>query len=236
MRSGLGFFSGLVLCLFLCAKPLPLCAEEDSVVGTPTVGASAELQTGELSTAILPTTVAALVDVQRILDESLASKSVQRQIEVQRAKFQSEIAQEEKELRDSETELTKSRESVSAEAYAEQEQQLRQRFLTVEKHVQSRRNALDQSYTDAMNLVRKNFLDIVANLAKEKSFNLVVVKQQVLWSNKNIDITNEVLNRLNKNMPDVEVKLAPVNLDKKTEMQTDKIFELKSDKNPDDQK
>ncbi len=162
----------------------------------------------------LPTPIVAIIDVQRILEESLAAKSVQRQLESQRAKFQAEISDEEQSLRRAEGELTKSRDTVRPEIYADKEQQLRQRFLSVERHVQAKRKTLDQSFTDSMNVVRKNLLDIVGVLAHERRANLVVVKQQVLWSDKSMDITDEVLARLNKALPQVAVKVDPVKADK----------------------
>lgn len=155
-----------------------------------------------------PAPVVAIIDVQRILQESLAAKSVQQQLESHREKFQVEIAVEEKELRQSEQELTKSREKVKPDVYAEQEQQLRQRFLSVERNVQARRKALDQAFTDSMNVVRKNLLEVVGVIASDHGANLVIVKQQALWSDKNMDITDEVLAKLNSILPIVQVKVA----------------------------
>jgi len=150
---------------------------------------------------------ATIIDVQRILQESLAAKSVQQQLETQRLKFQGEIAGEEDELRKAEDDLTKSRETLAADVYADREQQLRQRFLVVERHVQSRRKALDQAFTDSMNAVRDGLQNIVASIAHERGANIVLVKQQVLWSDKQLDITDEVLLRLNKSMPSVPVQV-----------------------------
>ena len=157
----------------------------------------------------LPQPVVAIIDVQRILAESLAAKNVQQQLEAQRAKFQNEIAGEEKELRQAEQELAGSRQSLTPDVFADREQQLRQRFLAVERQVQSRRKALDQAFSDSMNKVRKSLLDIVAEIAGQKGANLVVVKQQALWSDKQLDITDEVLTSLNKALPTVPIKVEP---------------------------
>ncbi|NTU76808.1 MAG: OmpH family outer membrane protein [Alphaproteobacteria bacterium] len=153
--------------------------------------------------------VIAIVDVQRILQESLAAKSVQQQLEAQRAKFQTEIVAEEKDLRQAEQELSKSRDNLKPDVFAEREQQLRQRFLTVERHVQSRRKALDQAYTNSMNVVRKSLQDVVGAVAKEYGANLVIIKQQTLWSDKQMDITDKALARLNNDLSRVEVKVLP---------------------------
>lgn len=151
--------------------------------------------------------VALVVDVQRILDESEAAKGVQKQLNTQRAKFQTETEKEENQLRQAEQDLTKAHDHLSADAYGDHEQKLRQHFIAVERHVDVRRKLLDQSFTDAMNVVRDKLLAIVQDMARERKANLVLVKQQVLWSDKQLDVTDEILSRLNKSLPQVIVKV-----------------------------
>ena len=74
-------------------------------------------------------TVALIVDVQRVLDESEAAKGVQKQLDSQRARFQTETEKEENQLRQSEQELGKAHDHLSADAYTDREQQLRQRLI-----------------------------------------------------------------------------------------------------------
>lgn len=159
----------------------------------------------ETAVAKLPAPVIAIIDVQRILQESLAAKSAQKQLEAQRAKFQSEIEVEENGLRQAEQDLSKQRSQLAAQAYADREQQLKQRFTTVENHVSARRKVLDQSFTDSMNTVRGALLDVVDKTAHEHGANLVIVKQQALWTDQPLDITDEVLKRLDQKMPKVDV-------------------------------
>lgn len=73
--------------------------------------------------------------------------------------------------------------------------------MTVERHVQARRKALDQAYTDAMNTVRSALVEVVSQIAKERGVNLVIVKQQVIWNDDVIDITDESLARLDTALP-----------------------------------
>ena len=153
----------------------------------------------------IPNPVIAIVDVQRISQESLASKSVQKQLEAQRAKFQNEIEGEENELRAAEQNLTKQRDKIATQAYADQEQQLRQRFSTVENHVQARRKVLDQSFSDSMDKVHAALLNVVDKVAHEHGANIVIIKQQALWTDQPLDITDEVLRRLDQTLPQVNV-------------------------------
>ena len=155
--------------------------------------------------ARLPAPTIAIVDVQRILQESLAAKSVQKQLDARRAKFQTEIEGEENDLRSAEQDLSKQRSILAAQAYSDREQQLRQRFSSVENHVQERRKVLDQSFTDSMNKVRGALLEVVTNVAHDHGANLVIVKQQALWTDQPLDVTDEVLKRLDQKLPKVDV-------------------------------
>ena len=157
----------------------------------------------------MPPPVIAIVDVQRILQESSASKSVQKQLDAQRSKFQTEIGKEENSLRQAEQELANQRSQLTAAAYSEKEQQLRQRFSTVENHVSTRRKVLDQSYTDAMAAVKRALLDVVSGVAHEQGVNLVIVKQQGLWTDQPLDITDVVLKRLDEKMPKIDIATPP---------------------------
>jgi Skp family chaperone for outer membrane proteins len=155
-----------------------------------------------------PSTIVAIVDVQRVLQESVAAKSVQSQIEAHRSKFQAEISKEEAELRGAEKKLAKMREMAQADAYAQAEEKLRARFLSVERHVQGRRKALDQAYTEAMNKVREGLVEVVQKAALARGVNLVMVKQQVIWHDKAVDLTDIVLKNLNKEIPGIKIAIS----------------------------
>lgn len=173
------------------------------------LGAVPALAADKPAAGPLPAPVLAIVDVQRILNDSLAATSVRKQVEAQRAKFQSEIEKEENGLRQAEQDLTKARDQLTPDVYADREQQLRQRFLAVERHVQARRKALEQTLADSMNAVRKSLLEVVDTVAHEHGANLVLVKELVVWTDKSLDVTDEVLARLNQKLPQVAVKMAP---------------------------
>ena len=150
-----------------------------------------------------------VVDIQRLLQESLAAQSVQKQLVAQREKYQKEIVSEENRLRGLEQELRESRGTLSQPESSKKEQSLRQQFLEVERNVQSRRHALDDAFTDSMNVVRSNLLEVVNEVAKERKSSAAIIKQQVLWNDKSLDVTDEVLERLNKKLPSMTVTVTP---------------------------
>ncbi len=149
-----------------------------------------------------------VIDVQRILQESLAARSVQKQLESQRARFQSEIASKEKALNDADNELKELRNTnKNTEQLPEREQQLRQKFLAMEREVQSKRHALDAAFTNSMGAVRNALLAVVADLAKNRGIQAVLLKQQALWYDPSLDVTDAVLAKLNAQLTEVPVKI-----------------------------
>jgi len=187
--------AAILAAAFLLA--MPCLAAEQPKAATPAVVAAA------------PTGVKiAVVDVQRILQESLAARSVQKQLETQRAKFQAEIAEREKQLHESDAELKELRNTnANDEKLNEREQQLRQRFNEMERDVQGKRHALDEGFTNSMGVVRNGLLDVVHEIAKNRGVQAVLLKQQALWYDPSLDMTDEVLAQLNARLIDVPVKI-----------------------------
>jgi outer membrane protein len=149
----------------------------------------------------------AVIDVQRVLQESLAARSVQKQLETQRAKFQNEISGREKQLNDADNELKELRNTGNGDALAEREQQLRQKFMEMERDVQTKRHALDEGFSAAMGVVRNNLLEVVERLARGRGIQAVLLKQQALWYDNALDMTDDVLQKLNAQLVDVPVKM-----------------------------
>lgn len=157
--------------------------------------------------ALPPAPVIAIIDVQRILQESLAARSVQKQLETQRAKFQAEIAGQEAQLHSADEQLKEARATLAADALTARERQLREQFTEVERNVQTKRRALDEAFTNSMGVVRTNLLEIVQEIARQRGINLVLLKQQALWHDPALDITGAVLDRLNAKLTHVPVKI-----------------------------
>jgi len=155
--------------------------------------------------AELPASVVAVVDVQLILQESAASKSIQKQLEAQRETYQNEISKQEDRLRSVEQELNRQRTVLSADDFGQKRRGFEQQVADVQRTVQARQRVLDQAFNESMTKVRDAVLQIVTEVAGEQKATLVLAKQQVVLAEKSLDLTSAVLDRLNKKMPSVPV-------------------------------
>jgi outer membrane protein len=157
--------------------------------------------------ALAPPTVA-VVDMQRVLRDSAAGRSIQSQLEVESRKFRDQVTALQDQIKTGENDLRRQRSVMAQEAFNEQAQALQRKQADAQRTVQERQEALQKGEGDAVNVVSDNMRDIVQQLAAERHYGLVVSKQVVIsFSDKNMDVTDDVIQRLNTKLPTVTVTI-----------------------------
>jgi outer membrane protein len=151
----------------------------------------------------LPTTVAAVIDYQRVLRDAAAARSIRQQIEARRKVYQEEISKEEQRLHEADKEFAKQRSVLSPEAFAEKRREFEQDVAEVQRMVQKRRRELDRISAAALNEVKEALIEIVTSIAEERGFNLVLPTSEVLFFSRSLDLTEEVLAKLDARLPQV---------------------------------
>jgi outer membrane protein len=150
-----------------------------------------------------------IVDVQQILRDSLVAKNVQTQMTQRTDRYTKEVSDQENELRRTQDELERQRTVLSADAFNTKMRDFQQRYDALDHGVQATRQALQQAYNDAMTKVENTALQIIADLAAERKANLVVTKAAVLFTAQGLDITQEVIRRLDEKLPSVPLAVPP---------------------------
>jgi outer membrane protein len=153
----------------------------------------------------LPPATAAVIDYQRVMREAKAAESIRVQIEARRVRYQSEIAEEEQRLVEADRELARQRSVLSPEAFNERRKSFEEDVAEIQRMLQNRRQQLDDVAAMAMSEVREAVIQVVGELAEERGFNLVLPSANVLLFSPQIEITDEVLAKLDVNLPDVRV-------------------------------
>jgi outer membrane protein len=154
-----------------------------------------------------PAAVVLIVDVQKILEESKAAKTVQTAVDKQRAAYQNDISKQENALRTSDQDLLRQRATMTAEDFEKKRQELDKQAGTLRRDVQTKRQQLDRMFQTSMNKVRTTLLQVIDEIANERKATLVLTKSQVLLAAKEYDITDEALKRLNAKLPTVAVEV-----------------------------
>lgn len=149
----------------------------------------------------------AVVDVQGLVASSKAGKSIQSQIEKQRDSFKTEFSSLEKDLADMQKKLAEDKSAKDSKEFEAKRKEFETKMMNANKLVQERRQALEQGANEAVLQLRKKIVEIVADIADQEKFTIVIGRQDVVLAEKDMDITEKVLARLDKDLPDVKLKL-----------------------------
>jgi len=156
----------------------------------------------------VPPAIIAVIDSQRVNREAAALKNARQQLEQFRFNFQSEIAKEEEKLRAEEQEIARQRSVLAPEAFEQRRQAFQSKVVDLQKRIQERSQSLEKMLNGVREQVTLQVIEILRGLATERGFNMVLDRAQVqIYIGDSIDITPEVLKRLDQRLPTVKVNL-----------------------------
>lgn len=154
-----------------------------------------------------PAAKIAIVDMQAILRESSSSKSVRKQMEAIARKEQAALAAEEQKLRAQDQELQQQRALLAPEAFTQRQQALQADVGRLQQKSRALRVTLDRGLNNAMAQIQQKMLEELGKLSKELDLNLILPRSQIVLAVDGFDITKQALERLNKRLPSIELKL-----------------------------
>ena len=157
--------------------------------------------------APLPTPAIIVVDTNQILRDSKAAKDVQQQLKQQETAYSKEVSQQEADLKNMQDELERQRTVLAPDGFAARSQDFQRRDFALDRDVQMKRQALQQSLNDARDKINNAALKIITDIAKERKANMVVEKAALVYMVSGLDITAEVIQQLDKALPTLVVSL-----------------------------
>ena len=146
-----------------------------------------------------------VVDVQALLQNSKAAKMVRSQIEQKRGEYTKEISHQEELLRAERDALQRQQASLSPESLNQKGRDFQQKVNDLERNVQGKRQALEKSNGDALQKIQEEMLKIIADIAKQRKANLVFQRTDLVLFDQAFDVTDEVLQKLDEQMPTLTV-------------------------------
>lgn len=152
-----------------------------------------------------PQLTVVVVDVQKLLQESKAAKMVRQQIEAKRAEYAKEISHQEDELRKERDTLQRQQASLSQEALNAKGREFQGKVNDLDRTVQSKRQALEKSNADALEKIQQSMLKIITGIAKDRKANLVLQRSELVLFDQQFDVTDQVLQKLDEEMPTMTV-------------------------------
>jgi len=147
----------------------------------------------------------AVVDMTEVMRSAKAPQSIQNQINEKRKVFQEEIQKEETELREGNQELARQRTIMSPEAFKEERRKFEERFVAAQRKMQERKLTLDRARAAAMEKVGDALKTVITKIVKDNGITLLLRKEQTVFSDKRLTVTEHVVAELDKLLPSVTV-------------------------------
>lgn len=175
------------------------------LMGYSPIAASAQDQGADPS--IKP--VVLIVDMQKVQRDSAAAKSVREQSTAIRLDIEKTIAAREALIRTEEKELAELREKLSADEFRERVRQFETKVFANRDFAQGESAKLQAALSDASTRLRGKIAPILATLMKERGAQVMLDSSQVVLSIGRLEITDEVIERLDAEVPTLTLSLEP---------------------------
>ena len=147
-----------------------------------------------------------VVDMKKILSQSTAYQNIVEQFEDIRRKHRNTFTKQEDVIRDEESNILKQKNILSKEVYAEKVKQLNQKINELKSKQVADAKKFESDFERSTNKIQGALVDVLSMIAGKKGLDLVLAKSQVLLVGKEIDITDQAIQELNKVLPKISLK------------------------------
>jgi Skp family chaperone for outer membrane proteins len=151
--------------------------------------------------------VIAIVDEQVVIGRSKAAIAIQPQFEKLKKAYENEVNKERESIQKDGQQLASQRSILSPEAFAQREQALRERGQNLNQLIATRKRTLDDTLSRGLDQIRKVMFEVVGEVATKREINIVLPKAAVILFARTLDITDDVLKRVDEKLPTVALKV-----------------------------
>ena len=152
-----------------------------------------------------PVAVIGVLGVPEIMRGSTASQQVEKVISERREKLNEDAQKEQAAWRDLQQALSAQRGSLSAEQAQAKENELQARITAAQKSFRERNRIIQETAQYALGQIERNLIAVIRQVSESHGMNLVLHRQQVALNVNEFDITNQVVEQMNKVMPSVTI-------------------------------
>ncbi len=148
----------------------------------------------------------AIIDVEKIVKESVAMKDVQKKVSAKQEQYQAEINKKQSQLEAEQKKIESKKNVLSKEAYEKEVNAFEKKVEELKSFVEKKQEVLKKSSVEAMTKVNEVVKKIIADISKEKQVDVIIPASQALFFKDELDVSAEVAKRLNKEITKVTVK------------------------------
>ena len=146
------------------------------------------------------------LNVDKIMQQSIAGKSIKKQLENLYNKNLEKFKKNDEILRNKEKKLIAQKNILSQEDFQKELSSLRKEIVKFQKEQVKAREDINKLRIGATNKLISQLSPILQEYAKKNSVSLILQKKNIVMGKKEIEITDEILEITNKEIKNIKIK------------------------------
>ena len=146
------------------------------------------------------------VNVDKIMQQSLAGKSIKKQLENIYSKSLEKFKKNDEILKQKEKKIIAQKNILSQEDFQKELSNLRSEIVKFQREQVKARDNINKLRINATSKLIAKLSPILEEYAKKNSISLILQKKNIVMGKKEIEITDQILSIANKNIKDIDLK------------------------------
>ncbi len=152
-----------------------------------------------------PNTSIGVIDINRILSDADAAISAAEQIEEIATEIENEIKLSDEEIIKEQNLLIESQSIMAPEAFESKRSEYEIKVQKYNGERQAKLVRIDELIALSRNNILNAMKPILEEISNEKGITIILEKASIMLNAEKMDLTNEVLKKLNKSLPTIKV-------------------------------
>lgn len=164
------------------------------------------MQSYAIGTARAEGTSVAVVDVRKLVEQSVAGKGIHAALKTKRDALQKEAAAIEKKLRADQQSLISKRKDMKPEEFETKKKAFEAEFTKMNESIRKKVTDLDNQRKKALQTLQENVGKVTADIADARKIKLVIDRELVVIVDQALDLTDEVLKKLDERVKSIPLE------------------------------
>ena len=146
------------------------------------------------------------LDVSFLLNESIVGKDLNQKLLKINSRNVEEFKQIESKIKKDDNDLLKKKNIIKEDQYKKEVALLRQEYKSFKELMNKKNSDLNTLKDNSTKVILKNINDILAEYSTKNSISMIIEKKNIVIGKSDLNVTNEILDLLNKKITTVELK------------------------------
>ncbi len=147
----------------------------------------------------------AYIDIDFIMNNSLAGKSITDKLEISFKAKNEKFKSTEKQLKEREVKLVSQKNIINEEEYKKKAQNLMKEIKDYKENRQNFLNEFNSKKIESTKILLSKINPILADYSKEKSIDIIFQKKNIVIGKKSLDITKNIIDILNTKVKKIDI-------------------------------